>query len=78
MKYKIYRYNIYLIQLNYHSNLDNSGMVGRRRLPDPSFNHIFNALSIGVQYTLSFQLPNIGLKCLVKGKFVKTSKSRKI
>ena len=31
-------------------------MVGRRKLPDPSLNHIFNALSIGVQYTLSFEL----------------------
>ena len=39
-------------------------MVGRRKLPDPSLNHIFNALSIGVQYTLSFELTNFGLKCL--------------
>ena len=31
---------------------------------DPSLNHIFNALSIGVQHTLLFQLPNFGLKCL--------------
>ena len=45
-------------------NLHNLGMVGRRKLPDPSLNHIFNALSIGVQYTLSFQLTNFGLKCL--------------
>ena len=29
-------------------------MVGRNKLPDPSLNSIFNALSIGVQYTLSF------------------------
>ena len=41
-------------------------MVGRRKLPDPSLNHIFNALSIGVQYTLSFQLTNFSLKCLQK------------
>ena len=41
-------------------------MVGRRKLPDPSLNHIFNALSIGVQYTLSFQLTNFGLKCLIQ------------
>ena len=39
-------------------------MVGRKKLPDPSLNHIFNALSIVVQYTLSFQLTNFGLKCL--------------
>ena len=49
----------------FHKNLHNSGMVGRRKLPDPSLNHIFNALSIGVQYTLSFQWINIGLKCLL-------------
>ena len=48
----------------FHKNLHNSGMVGRRKLPDPSLNRIFNALSIGVQYTLSFQLTNFGLKCL--------------
>ena len=39
----------------FHKNLHNSGMVGRRKLPDPSLNHIFNALSIGVQYTVSYQ-----------------------
>ena len=39
-------------------------MVGRRKLPDPSLNRIFNALSIDVQYTLSFQWTNFGLKCL--------------
>ena len=47
---------------SYHKNLHNSGIVSRRKLP--SLNHIFNALSIGVQYTLSFQLTNFGLKCL--------------
>ena len=31
----------------FHKNLHNSGMVGRRKLPDPSLNHIFNALLIG-------------------------------
>ena len=41
-------------------------MVGRRRLQDPSLNFIFNALSIGVKYTLSFQLTNFGLNCLIK------------
>ena len=48
----------------FHKNLHNSGMVGRRKLPDPSLNRIFNALSIGVQYMLSFQSTNFGLKCL--------------
>ena len=33
----------------------NSGMIGYRKLPDPSLSHIFNALSIVVQYALSFQ-----------------------
>ena len=36
----------------FHKNLHNSGMVGRRMLPDPSLNRIFYALSVGVQYTL--------------------------
>ena len=49
----------------FHKNLHNSGMVGRRKLPDLSFNHIFNALSICVQYTILFHLTNFGLKCLV-------------
>ena len=50
----------------FYKNLHNSGMVGRRKLHDPSLNRIFNALSIGVQYTLSFQWTNFGLKCLVE------------
>ena len=29
-------------------------MIGRRELPYPSMNNIFNVLSIGLQYTLSF------------------------
>ena len=48
----------------FHKNPHNSGMVGRRKLPDSSLNRIFNALSIGVQYMLSFQWTNFGLKCL--------------
>ena len=48
-------------------NLHNSGIIDHRKLPDLSLNHIFNALSIGVQYTLSFQLTNFGLKCLISG-----------
>ena len=50
----------------FYKNLHNSGMVGRRKLPDPSLN--FNALSIGVQYTLSFEWTNFGLKCLYDSK----------
>ena len=50
----------------FHKNLHNSGMVGRRKLPDPSLNRIFNALSIGAQYTLLFQWTNFGLKCLIE------------
>ena len=46
------------------------GMVGRRKLSGPSLNHTFNALSIGVQHTLSFQWPDFGLKCLFKNMFV--------
>ena len=38
----------------FYKNFRNSGMVGRRKLPDPSLNRIFNALLIGVQYMLSF------------------------
>ena len=48
----------------FHKNLDTSEMVGHRKLPDSSLDRIFNALSIGVQYTFSFQWTNFGLKCL--------------
>ena len=48
-------------------------MVGRRNLPNPSLNHIFNALLTGVQYTLSFQSTNFGLKWLTKLKISKHS-----
>ena len=46
-------------------NLHNSGIVGRRKLPDPSLNCIFYAVSISVQYKLSFQWTKFDLKCLV-------------
>ena len=49
----------------FHKNLHNSGIVNCSMLPDPSPNRIFNALSVGVQYTLSFQWTNFGLKCLL-------------
>ena len=52
----------------FHKNLHNSGMVGRRKLSDPSLNHIFNVLSIGVQYVLSFQWINFSLKNLIPKK----------
>ena len=66
----VFTYFVYLfISKNQHNwfykNLHNSGMVGRRKLPDPSLNCIFNVLSIGVQYTLSFQWTNFLLKCLL-------------
>ena len=32
----------------FYKNLHNSGMVGRKKLPDPSLNSIFNALLTGV------------------------------
>ena len=54
----------------FHKNPHNSGTVGRRKLPDPSLNRIFNALSIGVQYKLSFQWTNFGLKRLLYRKLV--------
>ena len=47
----------------FHKNLHNSGMVGSRKLPDPSLNHIFSAVSISV---LSNMRSNFGLKCLFK------------
>ena len=51
----------YLKTCNFH----NSGMVGCRKLPDPSMNDIFNFLSLRLQCTLSFISPDFGLKCLV-------------
>ena len=52
----------------FYTNFHNSGTAGCRKLPDPSLNHIFNALSIGVQYTFWFQWINFGLKCLMERK----------
>ena len=45
------------------SNFHNAGMIGRKKLSDHSMNNIFNILSIGLQYTLSFKWPDFGLKC---------------
>ena len=49
----------------FHKTPHNSGTVGRRKLLDPSLNRLFNALSNGVQYMLSFQWTNFGLKFLM-------------
>ena len=40
-------------------------MVGRRKLPIPLLNCIFNFLLVGVQYTLSCHWTSFGLKCLL-------------
>ena len=56
----------------FYKNLHNSGMVGGRKLPDPSLNYI----SIDAQYTLSLQLTNFGLKCLLRGRIYCGSTAR--
>ena len=43
--------------LSKKSNVLNSGMVGRGKVPNPSTNNSFNFLSIDLQYTFSFELP---------------------
>ena len=40
-------------------------MVSRRKLPCPSLSNVFNLLSIGERYTLSFELSDFDLKYLV-------------
>ena len=62
---------IYFVQKGrnwFHKNLYNPRMVGHRKLPDPSLNHNFNALSIGVQYLTplsdSPQLVGIPSSCI--------------
>ena len=47
------------------NNFNNSQKVGCRKLPDASMNNVFSILSIGLQYTRSFQQSDFGLKCLV-------------
>ena len=49
----------------FYKNLHSSGMVGSRKLSNPSLNRTFNVLSTGVHYTLSFQWTNFGRKCLI-------------
>ena len=62
----------------FRKNLHNSGMVSRRKLPDPSLNRTFNALSIGIQYTLSFQWTNFDLKYLFKHKIKRPQMPQKL
>ena len=68
---------IYFVQKQpnwFEQNSHNSRMVGRRELLDPSLDRIFNVQSIGVQYTLSFQWTNFGLKWLWSWTFSSDSK----
>ena len=46
-------------------NFHNSGVVGPRKLADPSLNNVFNFPLIRLQDTLSFKWPDFGLKYLV-------------
>ena len=46
-------------------NFNNSEIADCRKLPNPSMNKIFNVLSIGLQYSLSYKWSDFGLKCLV-------------
>ena len=49
----------------FYKNFHNSRMVGCGKLPDPSLNSIFNAVSIDIHYTLSFQWTNFDLNSLL-------------
>ena len=40
-------------------------MVDRRKLGGRSLNCIFNAVLIGLQNAILFEIPDLGLKCLV-------------
>ena len=57
--------------IDFTKNLHNSRMLGRRKLSDPLLNHIFDALSIGVQYMVSFESANFCLNCLLSHKIKK-------
>ena len=48
------------------NNFNNSKIFGRRKLLDDSINNIFDVLSVGLIYTLSFKQSDFGLKCLVR------------
>ena len=47
------------------SNFNNWGMVGHKKLPNPSVNNSFNVLLVSLQYTVSFEWPDFALKWLV-------------
>ena len=64
-KESIFKVFLYLFFHPKTSNFHNSGLVGRRQLPDPLMNNTFDVLSISLQYVLLFKWPNFGLKCLV-------------
>ena len=49
----------------FFENIHNSGMVDRRKLGGRSLNCIFNAVLIGLQNAILFEIPDLGLKCLV-------------
>lgn len=57
---------IYLVEKTEQLILEhNSWKLGPKKLADPLLNPIFNGLSGGVEYMLSFQWTKFGLKCLV-------------
>ena len=60
--FKVFLYLFFYIKT---SNFHNPGKIGRTELCYSSMNNIFNALSIGLENTLSFKWTNFGLKCLV-------------
>ena len=49
----------------FQKNFHNSNVVSRRKLFDPSLGNVFNLLSIGLRYTLSFEWSDFSLKYLV-------------
>ena len=57
-------FQIYVCFIRKNSNSDNSKMVIRRKVPDPSINITFHVLSIGLWYTLLFKCSDFGLECL--------------
>ena len=72
---KTFKIVVYLFFLSRNQQLPNSGIFGRRKLPNLSMNNIFNVLLIVLQYTISFKWPDVSLKCYVtitvKGQSIK-------
>ena len=62
--FKVFLY-LYLFFYPKTSNFHNSGMIGCRKLSDPSMNNIVHVISIGLKYTISFKWPDFCLKYLV-------------